>query len=629
MLFVGSCMPNPANSIRPSSAPRELVARTKSLAEFLASDPRFDIVAGQIPGVREQMTKKSISFGDALLDLGHIRKSEVSPKDIVEEVNARVLVDELLRRDPSLLGRVTYDHMGLNRQNFQDIEKLAKLDSTWMQAGVVPLGIQTKMLGGGQTSSVVNLLVKDDTFLNFKTEMEFAAAGLGRSVELAFYVTRSSAYDFLYTKRFKGSSALSMNTKFPEPGISPDAIKKEAPIVQLCEQIMFDAIAAGASDISLEPRSSGVRVRFKLNGSYEVVSLLPPETALSVVSRFKNMAEMRIENIRDAQDGRIEVVFEKRPIDVRVNALPTQVEIEGNAIDTMTMRLLDRTRGLKDLDELGMSPGDQKLIKKIMGRRGGIFFISGPTGSGKTTTLYSALKTIDTDKFKVVTVENPVEFRLDELGIIQTQVRAESAQKGLTFETATKAFMRHAPDIILIGEIRDQATADAALQAARSGHLVLATVHANDSLETVARIAGLLAPDPREQEQSKREVTNVLHGVLAQRLVRELCEGCRIPDADAAVRLEDLGITLPDGGTPEVSKCGRGCRSCNYTGFTGRVGMFEFLTTQQGLGGNKAIHEDSKLYQDGLLKVLRGVTPLSEVEPWIPDLETLRGSRLR
>lgn len=378
----------------------------------------------------------------------------------------------------------------------------------------------------------------------------------------------------------------------------------DAPIVRLINALLTQAVREGASDIHIEPFETRSVVRFRLDGVLRDI-LEPPKVLHGVlISRIKIMARLDIAEKRMPQDGRINLRLAGRPVDVRVSTLPT-----GHG-ERAVLRLLDKQAGRLDLTGLGMSDATLATLTEIIEQPHGIILVTGPTGSGKTTTLYAALSKLDTARHNIMTVEDPIEYDLD--GIGQTQVNSKIE---LSFARALRAILRQDPDIIMIGEIRDLETAQIAVQASLTGHLVLATLHTNDAAGAVTRLVDM-GVEPFLTASS-------LIGVLAQRLVRRLCRECRKPhDADVAER-GLLGVTK---GKAVTIYAPVGCDACAHTGYQGRTGVYELLRVDDGL--RSLIHDNAaesrlreharaagmqSLRQDGIRWVLSGDTSLEEV----------------
>jgi type IV pilus assembly protein PilB len=382
---------------------------------------------------------------------------------------------------------------------------------------------------------------------------------------------------------------------------------EDAPVIRLVHELMEQALAQRASDIHVEPMAERVRVRYRVDGvCYEAHSL---ERALAgpVVARLKVMAKMDIAEHRKPQDGRIAVQLLGRPIDLRVSLIPAT---EGESI---VMRILDRQHGLVDLEQLGFVGDDRDRFDRIIKRPNGIFLVTGPTGSGKTTTLYAALKTLNKPNVKIITAENPVEYYLP--GINQAEVRHGI---GLTFARILRAMLRQAPNIILVGEIRDSETAEIAIQAALTGHLVFSTLHTNDSPSALTRLI--------DMGVKPFLVSTAITAVMAQRLVRRLCLTCRQPTTPPPHLLAAVGLKEGEAAGRTIYRA-VGCRECRFEGYKGRVGIFELFSMDPMVreltyrrASTSEIREQARLSgglrslrEDGLRKVLSGQTTIEEM----------------
>lgn len=345
----------------------------------------------------------------------------------------------------------------------------------------------------------------------------------------------------------------------------------DAPVIRLINGIIAEAIRQGASDIHVEPYETGLIVRMRQDGVLQERLRMPPHVAPVVVSRIKVMARLDIAERRVPQDGRISLTLGGKPIDVRVSTLPSR------AGERVVLRILDKDHAFISLDLLGMSENARSMAASALSEPNGIILVTGPTGSGKTTTLYACLKQLNDGKRNILTVEDPVEYAFE--GVGQTQV---NAKVGMTFAAGLRAILRQDPDVVMVGEIRDRETADIAVQAALTGHLVLSTVHTNDAIGAITRM--------RDFKIEPFLLASTLRGVIAQRLVRRLCQECREPvqtDASAAAL---LGF---DAGT--VIYRATGCPTCGQSGFQGRIGVFEAIKIDDTVrryitnGGDEAI----------------------------------------
>jgi general secretion pathway protein E len=376
----------------------------------------------------------------------------------------------------------------------------------------------------------------------------------------------------------------------------------DAPIIRMINVLLTQALRQGASDIHIEPYEARSVVRFRVDGTLQNVA--EPHRALhaAMLSRIKIMANLDIAEKRLPQDGRISLRLAGRQVDVRVATLPTGFG------ERAVLRLLDKEGGRLQLTSLGMDDATLATIDQLIHQPHGIVLVTGPTGSGKTTTLYAALSRIDSLGLNIMTVEDPIEYELD--GVSQTHVNTKI---GMTFARALRSILRHDPDVIMIGEIRDLETAQIAVQASLTGHLVLATLHTNDAVSATTRLVDM-GVEPYLLSSS-------LLGVLAQRLVRKLCPACKTPYQPSGADLAELGERYAGGRLFAAA----GCEECSGTGYSGRTGIYELLTVDQE--GKRLIHEGASeqllrthvvglgmrgLRQDGLRWVLAGATSLEE-----------------
>ncbi|MEP2989911.1 MAG: type II secretion system ATPase GspE [Parasphingorhabdus sp.] len=327
----------------------------------------------------------------------------------------------------------------------------------------------------------------------------------------------------------------------------------DAPTIRLINGIIAEAARAGASDIHIEPYETGLVVRMRVDGVLTEKLRMPPHVASVIVNRIKVMARLDIAERRIPQDGRISLTLGGKLLDVRVSILPNR------ANERVVMRILDKESAAISLDLLGLSEETHQILTEALSEPNGIILVTGPTGSGKTTSLYAGLKQLNDGSRNILTVEDPVEYAIE--GIGQTQV---NAKVGLTFAAGLRAILRQDPDVVMVGEIRDKETADIAVQAALTGHLVLSTVHTNDAVGAITRM--------RDMKVEPFLLASTVRAVIAQRLVRKLCEHCREPiQADGSLA-SLLGF---DRGT--VVFQAKGCEHCNHTGYQGRIGVFEAI----------------------------------------------------
>ncbi|MES2356378.1 MAG: GspE/PulE family protein [Pseudomonadota bacterium] len=339
-------------------------------------------------------------------------------------------------------------------------------------------------------------------------------------------------------------------------GVTPGL--EEAPIVKLLQSVFEDAIQVRASDIHIEPQERNLRIRFRIDGVLHVQTEADSKISSALVRRLKLMAGLDISEKRLPQDGRFNIKIRSNPVDVRISTMPTQYG------ESVVMRLLNQGTGLVSLSKLGMPPHVLERLRKAVNRPNGMVVVTGPTGSGKTTTLYAALNEINTPDKKIITVEDPVEYRL--AGINQVQVHEKI---DLGFGRVLRAALRQDPDIVLVGEMRDQITAEIGMRAAMTGHMVLSTLHTNDAMSTPIRLRDMGVP--------RYMVALSLQLIIAQRLVRLICESCVKPYAPQAHEHQWLRYEFGDNVDAHRYMHGTGCTHCNGTGYQGRTGVYEML----------------------------------------------------
>lgn len=396
---------------------------------------------------------------------------------------------------------------------------------------------------------------------------------------------------------------------------------QDAPIAKLVDVIAKHAIDGRASDIHIEPVDGSYRVRFRVDGILRSTLLFPMDVGRAVLSRIKILSNLKIDEKRKPQDGRFRVVLENKTIDLRVSTLPV---IEG---EKAVMRILDKSNNMADLDKLGLWGRNREILTRKIREPYGIILITGPTGSGKSTTLYAFLSILNQEERNIITLEDPVEYFMD--GVNQSQIRPEI---GYTFASGLRSILRQDPNVIMVGEIRDEETGELAIHAALTGHLVLSTLHTNDAIKAIPRLMDMGA-EPFLLAAS-------IQALAAQRLVRRICEECKEPaklSPGMVKQLEEMRSTIEsseleayelDRASPIVAYQGKGCKQCGHTGYKGRVAIYEvFEVTDEAKvvitdkAGNEnelkkeATHQKMLMMkQDGFLKVLKGITTIAEVE---------------
>jgi type IV pilus assembly protein PilB len=385
-----------------------------------------------------------------------------------------------------------------------------------------------------------------------------------------------------------------------------EVTEADAPIIKLVSLIILEAFRSRASDIHLEPLAKKFRVRYRIDGVLHEVPGPPKKLQSAVISRVKIMANMSIAEKRLPQDGRIQINVMGRDLDLRVSSIPS------NHGESIVMRILDKQGLLLGLPQLGFFSDDQQTFERLIGLSDGILLVTGPTGSGKTTTLYACLNYINRPDRKIITVEDPVEYQLS--GVNQVQVKPDI---GLSFAAALRSILRQAPNIIMIGEIRDLETAEIAVNASLTGHLVFSTLHTNDAPSAVIRLIDL-GVKPFLVASSTR-------AIMAQRLVRKICEKCKEETKVTDAELHMLGPAADQFAEATLYK-GKGCTECNFTGYRGRLGIFEIFVINDEVRHMIFEHVSASelrvkarelgmrtLREDGLRKVIAGITTLNEV----------------
>ncbi len=378
----------------------------------------------------------------------------------------------------------------------------------------------------------------------------------------------------------------------------------EAPIIKLVNHVFGQAVKSQASDIHIEPYQQHLQVRFRLDGVLHNVLSPPRRLHAAIVSRIKVMARLDIAEKRLPQDGRMEVKIGERLVDVRVSCLPTAFG------ERVVLRLLEKSGKLLSLEEVGLTSAALAEMKRLLQLSHGIILVTGPTGSGKTTTLYAALSYINSPDRNILTIEDPIEYQLDGIGQMQVNPKIN-----LTFASGLRSMVRQDPDVILVGEIRDRETADIAIHAALTGHLVFSTLHTNDAASAVTRLI--------DMDIEPFLVSSAVQAIIAQRLVRVLCPHCKEPYEPEEAQWTELGLEKDTLGPIFRAK---GCEKCLETGYRGRTGIYEFLRMTESIKGLVLQTSDSNqigraarkegmvsLREDGIQKVIEGKTTISEV----------------
>jgi type IV pilus assembly protein PilB len=528
------------------------------------------------------------------------------------------------------LGRILMD-MGLIRETELNIALAAQqglemvnlegviIEATTLAAVPAQLAITNKVLPLTYDAATKTLVVALASHENFRA-LDDLRSLMGYNVTAK--IADAEQIDRLITKHYQAATEgmdeilgeLQQDDSLKDlknrgESIDIDSLNEAAnsnPVKKLINLVLLQAIKDKASDIHFEPFEGEFKMRYRIDGVLYEMMPPPAHIAPAISSRIKVMANLDIAERRMPQDGRIELSVNNQQIDLRVSVLPTMFG------ESVVMRVLDRGNVSLDLDKLGMRDEDLNIIRQLINKPNGICIVTGPTGSGKTTTLYSALRELNSPTSKLITAEDPVEYDID--GVIQCQIRTEIE---LTFGRILRAMLRQDPDTILVGEIRDKETAEIAVQAALTGHLVFSTLHTNDAPSAIARLLDLgLEPFL---------VTATIEGIIAQRLVRKICLNCKTEYTPSEEQLMELALR-PNDVAGKKFFYGKGCTNCNNTGYKGRFGLYEIMILDDDMRDQIVQHASTQvlrleakkrgmrtLRQCGLLAIYDGITSIEEV----------------
>jgi type IV pilus assembly protein PilB len=533
-----------------------------ALFDLLAT--RDLIETGRLEQARGECRSTGRAFADILLDLGLIEKLSLL-RAVAAHFGA-----ECLEMVPAVLPG----------------EILALVDADLAHGyGVAPLRV-----GPGTitllTANPFNRDASADLMFALERQVRFAVAD---PAEVAALIHRCYGEETPVSQEFAVATPVSLPAT-TESGTDLAPLAGDGPVIRFVNLVLTRAIRDGASDIHFEPFENEFRIRCRVDGLLRESPPPPAQLARPVVSRLKVLANLNIAEHRFPQDGRIRLKLAGRAVDLRISTLPTQFG------ESVVLRILDQSAALLYLERLGLPTPIEAGVREIIRRPNGIFIVTGPTGSGKTTTLYSCLKILNSPDVKILTVEDPVEYEID--GLMQVPVDHAA---GLNFERALRTFLRQDPDIVMVGEIRDPDTARIAVQAALTGHLVLSTLHTNDAPGAITRLMDM-GVEPFLLASS-------VEAVLAQRLVRRICSECKTACSPPAPVLRQLGLE-GSGATECRFYHGSGCPACEQTGYKGRVGIFEMLSVNDEL--RELIATSVPLAQLRRAAVGRGMTPLRE-----------------
>ncbi len=424
------------------------------------------------------------------------------------------------------------------------------------------------------------------------------ALGVPADIERAIDLNYRSGYE-IEKKVGRFTSAL-----LEEPRLSPEFIA-QTPIAESLDLIIRQAVRDRASDIHIEPQENGLRIRYRIDGILHDMYSLPASTHAELVSRIKILAEMDIAQQRRPQDGQFSISIGDRDVDIRAATIETAFG------ERVTLRILDKSLSIFTLPQLGFQPDALKKYQAILNSPFGMLLVGGPTGSGKTTTLYTSINQLDRNEHNIMTIEDPIEYRFSDIS--QSQVNALA---GVTFASGLRAILRQDPDIILVGEIRDKDTATTAVQAALTGHLVLSSIHVNDAVSVILRLMDL-GVEPSL-------ISSTLIGAVAQRMVRRICPDCRVPYQPSVQELATYEEEMKE--KPVVFYKGTGCHLCAETGYRGRIALFELMVMSEEIRemvADSASASDIRaqalreqmvtMKRDGMMKAKEGITSVSEV----------------
>jgi len=529
----------------------------------------------------EHAKRSEARLGDALLHLGYVSDNELA-KALAQQLGLKFV--DLSKSPPD-----------------PDLAKIVPRDVA-EEYGMVPLAHKDGVVTVAMAEPP-DLYAVDNLRFILNCEISFVLAGKDtvRDAISSLYGTKDTPEEMI-----EGMATDELKALEEEEGGEEGVDGEEAPVIKLVKAVILEGIRARASDIHVEPMADRIRIRYRVDGVCYEVDSPPKRLQNSIVTRLKILSGMDIAEKRLPLDGRIRTHAFGRDLDMRVSSLPAT---HGPSV---VLRILDRESLLLGVSELGFHEDDLARFERITRRPNGIFLVTGPTGSGKTTTLYAALNELNRPDVKIVTAEDPVEYNLS--GINQCQVLEEI---GLNFSAILRSALRQAPNVILIGEIRDTETAETAVTAALTGHLVFSTLHTNDAPSAIPRLIDLGLPPFL--------VASAVQAIMAQRLVRKLCKKCRRPHVYSEDELRAVGLRPEDVEGVTLYRA-VGCASCKHTGYRGRLGVFELLEMDETLRDmtyRKAPLDEIRhqarlsgmvsLQEDGLRKILAGITSLEEV----------------
>src|SRR3989338_733899 len=528
--------------------------------------------------------EKGIKLGEALVQLKYLRLEDVLKALSIQLGFPFENHIEIEGIEPALV-----DSLAINFAKENEILPLKKDNGTLMVAMADP----------------TNFYALDDLRLLYDCEVKPIIAGSYEIVNAINAVYNKTTDKGQQAIDDLGENAGEIAQDFNEPVDLLDA-SDEAPIIRLVNSLLFRSVKQKASDIHVEPFERELVIRFRIDGVLYDVMHPPKRAQASIISRIKIMSGMNIAEKRLPQDGRIRIKIAGKDIDIRVSTIPTSHD------ESVVMRLLDKSQVIKDMASIGLASRIEEQMKQLIHRSHGILLVTGPTGSGKTTTLYTALSLINSVDRKIITVEDPVEYQLSGINQIPVNPKIE-----LSFATGLRAILRQDPDVVMVGEIRDHETAEIAIQAALTGHLVFSTLHTNDAASSITRLLDM-GIEPFL-------VSSSVIGIMAQRLVRTVCRNCAQKYVPSEAELQQMKVTLEALKGRKIYKA-VGCQTCVQTGYAGRTGIHELLLMNdniralimQGVDASTIKRQATQggmktLREDGVQNVLMGITTLEEI----------------
>ena len=555
-------------------------------------------------------------FGQILLEKKLVSKDQVTKALEIQDINGKALGDILVDLEYTTSNRITEvlsDYLGMEVIKIEDVvfreNVLDKIPHTIAQLyRIIPIAFEESTVTVAQQDPLDIQQIDDLRFLlKYNVKPVFVEReDVANALDTYYPGGRESVEEIL--ENFKQDLSITNNSESRET-IEVEQLKEmsnETPVKSLVNLILLQAIVVKASDIHFEVFENEFRVRYRIDGVLREKVPVPMLYANGIISRIKIMANMDIAERRLPQDGRIFLTIRGHSVDIRISTLPT------NYGESIVMRILDKSSVSLDLTGLGIMPDNLKTIKQLMQKPNGIILVTGPTGSGKTTTLYASLNHVNVSGLKIITTEDPVEYDID--GIMQIQVNPEI---DVTFSKCLRSILRQDPDIILVGEIRDLETLEIAVQASLTGHLVLSTLHTNDAPATITRLINMgLKP---------YLITASLVAVISQRLIRKICRNCKEEYTPGNDIIHELNLTDHDLQNKHFYM-GKGCNNCNHTGYKGRMSILEIMSVDEEIcshiikqSSTETIRETARnngmrtLLESGLNAVYNGLTTLEEV----------------